>query len=83
MSVIRKVLQQFCDRLESSLKGQLERMVVDGELAGVHFRSSSAGGLNGTDFSMRYCWLIKVVEWHITEAVGVLRSEDMQFVRLI
>jgi hypothetical protein len=51
-------------------------MVVDDELAGVHFRSSSAGGLNGTDFSMRYCWLIKVVGWHITEVEGILGSED-------
>lgn len=37
MSVLRKVLQQLRDRLESSLEGQLERMVVDGELSGVHF----------------------------------------------
>jgi uncharacterized protein len=50
---------------------EVEHMIVDGERPAVQFRYSDARGLNGTDFGMQYCWLMRVADERITEAVGV------------
>jgi hypothetical protein len=34
-------------------------------------------GVNGSDFSMQYCWLIRVVDGWITEIIGFYDSKKM------
>ena len=67
---ITKVLDPLHARLEDSPRTELERMTVEGEWAAVQFRSKGARGRNGADFSMQYCWLMRVVDERITEVVG-------------
>jgi ketosteroid isomerase-like protein len=74
---VEKVLQPLHDRLEASPRPEVERIIVDSEWAAVLFRSSGARGLNGVDFSMQYCWLMKVVDERITEVVGFYDQKKM------
>jgi ketosteroid isomerase-like protein len=48
----------------------VERIIADGEWGSIEFRSEGGLGHNGTDYNMRYCWVVRVVDDRIVEVVG-------------
>jgi ketosteroid isomerase-like protein len=74
---VTKVRRPLHDRLESSPKPEVARMIVDGGWVAMQFRSSAARGLNGADFSMQYCWLMGLVDGRIMEVVGFCDQKKM------
>ena len=71
------VLNVLHERLETPIRLVLHRMIVEGEWASVHFESSGVRGKNGSDFSMQYVWLIRVVEDTIVEVIGFYDQKRM------
>lgn len=72
-----KVLGRLHDRLATPLRPSVEQFLVDGEWATVRFRTEGVRGVNGSDCSMQYCWLIRVVDGWITEIIGFYDSKKM------
>lgn len=67
---LEKVLFPLRARLETQPIPNVESILVDGEWATVIFRSTGAKGKNGTDFSMQYCWVMRVVDQKFVEVIG-------------
>jgi ketosteroid isomerase-like protein len=44
--------------------------VAAGEWGVVEFSSSGGLGRNGTDYNMRYCWVIRVQDGLVCEVIG-------------
>ena len=72
-----KVLDPLHERLATPLAPVVEQTIIEGEWAAVRFRSEGVRGRNGADFSMTYCWLIKVVDGRIVEVVGFYDQKKM------
>lgn len=72
-----KVLGRLHERLATPLRPRIEQFLVDGEWATIRFRTEGVRGVNGADFSMQYCWLIRVVAGQITEIIGFYDSKKM------
>lgn len=48
----------------------VERIVADGAWGVVEFSSTGGLGTNGTDYNMRYCWVIHVSDTGVDEVIG-------------
>ncbi|GAA1931008.1 nuclear transport factor 2 family protein [Streptantibioticus ferralitis] len=72
-----KVLARLHERLATPIRPAIEQMLVDGEWATVRFRSEGVRGHNGADFSMQYCWLIRVIGDRIVEIIGFYDTKKM------
>ena len=72
-----KVLARLHERLATPIRPTIEQLLVDGEWATVRFRSDGVHGHNGADFSMQYCWLIRVVDERIVEIIGFYDAKKM------
>jgi ketosteroid isomerase-like protein len=72
-----KVLARLHQRLATPIRPAIEQTLVDGEWACVRFRSEGVHGINGADFSMQYCWLLRVQDGSITEIVGFYDTKKM------
>ncbi|AJR24195.1 hypothetical protein TZ53_11125 [Sphingobium sp. YBL2] len=55
----------------------VDRVLVDGEWATILFHSEDVSGKNGKDFSMTYCWLIRVADRRIVEIIGFYDQKKM------
>ncbi|WP_344421355.1 nuclear transport factor 2 family protein [Pseudonocardia ailaonensis] len=51
-------------------RAEVLRILADGEWATVEFRGVGGLGVNGLDYSLQYCWVLRVVGDEITEVVG-------------
>ena len=71
------VLARLHERLATPLRPTVEQLLVDGEWACVRFRTEGVRGRNGADFSMQYCWLLRVVAGRVTEIVGFYDTRKM------
>ncbi|KAI9699842.1 MAG: hypothetical protein M1820_007017 [Bogoriella megaspora] len=67
---LNRCLSPLFARLATPVNATVERILVDNEWATVLFRSEGVTGKNGADFSMSYCWIIRVVDKRIVEVVG-------------
>lgn len=76
-SYLRQVLGPLHEKLASPIKPILLRILVDGLWAAVHFRSENVRAKNGADFSMDYCWMMKVQGDKIVEVVGWYDQKKM------
>ncbi len=72
-----RVLARLHDRLATPIRPEVEQILVDGEWATVRFRTHDVRGRNGTDFSMQYCWLVRVVDDRIVEVIGFYDTKKM------
>ncbi len=72
-----KVLARLHERLATPLKPAIEQVLVDGEWATVRFRTEGVRGHNGADFSMQYCWVLRVVDSTIVEIIGFYDTAKM------
>jgi uncharacterized protein len=64
------VLGRLKDKLEYVPRPEIDRILVDGDWATVLFHTTGAKAKNGIDFSMQYCWLLRVQNEKIVEVVG-------------
>ena len=74
---VDKVLSRLRERLGTSGRPTVDRILVDGEWAAVNFHTVGATAHNGLDFSMEYCWLMKVEGEKIVEVSGFYDSKKM------
>jgi ketosteroid isomerase-like protein len=74
---VEKVLDPLHERLATPLRPRIEQILADGETGVVLFRTEGARGRNGADFSMRYCWVVRVVDGSIVEITGFYDSKRM------
>jgi len=58
------------DRLERWPRADVMRILADGEWATVEFHGVDGLGRNGTDYTLEYCWVIRVVDGLVREVVG-------------
>ncbi len=65
-----QVLAKLRERLQTSVKPQVDLILADGDWATVYFHTTDVKGHNGVDFSMSYCWLMRVEDGKIVEVVG-------------
>jgi hypothetical protein len=64
------VFSKISSKLEKAPKPIIDRILVDQDWASVLFHTDGATAKNGMDFSMQYCWWIKVAGNKIVEVVG-------------
>ncbi len=74
---VEKVLTPLHERLATPLRPRIEQVLVDGRRGVVLFRTEGARGHNGADFSMRYCWVVHVVDDSIVEITGFYDTKRM------
>ena len=72
-----QVLDKLHEKLEHSPRPSIDQIIADRQWAAVHFHTSGARAYNGMDFSMEYCWLMKVEDDQIVEVVGFYDSKKM------
>jgi uncharacterized protein len=58
------------DHLVTWPRAEVLRILADGEWAVVEFRGVGGVGRNGTDYSLQYCWVVRVVDDEVREVVG-------------
>lgn len=58
------------DRLDRWPRAEVRRILADGEWAVVEFRGVGGVGRNGADYTLDYCWVIRVVDDRVREVVG-------------
>ena len=73
-----RILIPLRDRLATPVKPIIDMILADGEWGIVQFHSEGVSGRNGADFSMQYCWIMKVVDQKITEVIGYYDSAKMR-----
>lgn len=71
------VLGKLHDKLEYLPGPQLDKILADGEWAAVYFHTTGARASSGMDFSMEYCWLMKVQHDKVVEVVGFYDQKKM------
>lgn len=74
---LKNVLEPLHEQLDTALRPTLEQILVDGQWGTVRFRTEGVYGRNGADFSMQYCWLIRVIDYRIKEVVGFYDTNKM------
>ena len=69
-SYVDNVWRPLDDHLDKWPKATVLRILADGEWAVVQFRGVGGVGRNGTDYTLEYCWVIRVVDDRVREVVG-------------
>lgn len=64
------IFRRLDEKLESWPRPKVERIVAEGDWGVVEFSSTGGRGKNGTDYNMRYCWVIHVEDGLVTEVIG-------------
>lgn len=72
-----QVLSRLRERIATPGRPIVDRILVDGEWAAVNFHTVGAKAVNGVDFSMEYCWLMRVVDERIVEVSGFYDARKM------
>jgi ketosteroid isomerase-like protein len=75
---VSKVATRLRERLDDGpMRPIVEMILADGPWGCVRFRTEGVTGRNGADFSMQYCWMVKVDGDHISEVVGFYDTKKM------
>ena len=69
-SYIDNVWRPLDDHLSTWPRADVVRILADGEWAVVEFHGVGGVGRNGTDYTLQYCWVIRVADDRIREVVG-------------
>jgi ketosteroid isomerase-like protein len=64
------VFSRLDERLEAWPAAQVEDILADGDTAVVFFTGVDGRGRNGLDYSMRYCWRMRVDDTRISQVTG-------------
>lgn len=73
----KNVLEPLQERIATSPTMDVKRILMDGDMACVQFRSVGGVGKNGADFSMDYCWLLRIENDLIKEIWGYYDTGKM------
>lgn len=65
-----KIYRPLDEKLARWPRPKVLRILVDGEWGLVEFEGVGGLGHNGADYSMRYCWLMHVVDGTVREVTG-------------
>ena len=65
-------------RLAAWPRPVIERIVTDGDWGVVQFRGEGGVGVNGCDYSMRYCWVMRVAGGLVCEVIGYYDTAKVQ-----
>jgi uncharacterized protein len=74
---VEGVYRRLDERLEHWPVPHVERIIAQGDWGVVEFSSTDGVGKNGTDYSMRYCWLIRIVAGRVAEVVGYYDTQKV------
>jgi uncharacterized protein len=69
-SYIDNVWRPLDDHLVTWPTASVLRILADGEWAVVEFRGVGGLGRNGADYTLEYCWVVRVVDDRVREVVG-------------
>ena len=69
-SYVEHVWRPLDDHLVTWPRAVVQRILADGEWALVEFRGVGGLGRNGTDYTLQYCWVVRVVDNRVCEVVG-------------
>lgn len=72
-----RVLIRLHDLLATRPSLIFDTAIVDNDMAAVRFHSVGGKGINGADFSMDYCWMLKIKETKIIEIWGYYDTGKM------
>jgi uncharacterized protein len=64
------VYRKLDERLVTWPTPKVERILVDGNWGVVEFTSTGGLGKNGTDYNMRYCWLMHITGEKVDQVIG-------------
>ncbi|MBM9467485.1 nuclear transport factor 2 family protein [Nakamurella leprariae] len=67
---LERIYRPLAERLERWPRPEVLRIMVDGDWGLVEFSGVGGLGRNGTDYSMRYCWLMRVADGAVREVIG-------------
>ena len=67
---VEGVYRPLDDRLSTWPQPRVERIIAAGEWGVVEFSSTGGVGKNGTDYSMRYCWVMHVRDDQVDQVIG-------------
>lgn len=67
---IAGVYQALDERLDTWPVPTVVRIIAQGDWAVVEFESTGGRGHNGTDYTMRYCWVMRRNGSQVTEVIG-------------
>ena len=74
---IEGIYRRLDERLASWPRPHVERIIADGQWGVVEFSSTGGRGKNGTDYNMRYCWIIHVMNDRVVEVVGYYDTQTV------
>lgn len=74
---LENVLKPLHARLATPVRPVVRRILVDGDWATVLLQTEGVKAVNGADFSMEYCWIMRVVDQRITEVIGFYDQKKM------
>jgi uncharacterized protein len=64
------VYRRLDERLETWPRPRVLRILADGDWGFVEFEGVGGRGKNGTDYSFRYCWVLRVGDEQVREVIG-------------
>lgn len=64
------VYRKLDERLDRWPTPKVERILADGQWGVVEFTTAGGLGKNGTDYNMRYCWLMHVTGDKVDQVIG-------------
>ena len=67
---IEGIWRRLDERLERWLRAQVLRILADGEWATIDFHGIGGLGRNGTDYTLDYCWVMRVADGLVREVIG-------------
>ena len=78
-SYIDGVLSKLREKVDlPTARPTIDRILVDGQWASVVFHTTGVTAVNGSDFSMTYCWIMKVEATKITEVIGFYDQKKLE-----
>lgn len=77
---VRRCYGRLDERLAAWPRARVEEIVVDGEVAIVFFTGTNGRGHNGIDYTMRYCWRMRVTDGRIDRVIAYI--DDVVVTRL-
>jgi ketosteroid isomerase-like protein len=72
-----EVLDKLHHRLATRPQIELQRILTEGDMACLQFKSRGGRGVNGADFSIDYSWLLRIAEDGIKEIWGYYDTGKM------
>lgn len=74
---LRGCVARLGERLARWPQGTVEQLLVDGDTATVLLRGERGLGHNGTDYTLRYCWVMHIAGERIDRVTGFYEADKV------